>query len=66
MIRRKRKILEIAVEPDLTVSVVASLSTNIASIESKVKNLTIWIPKQKRYFCVPESRNHTAPASPSP
>jgi hypothetical protein len=50
VVRRKRKTLEIAVEPDSTVSIAAPLSASLESIEGKVRKRAAWILKQQRYF----------------
>jgi hypothetical protein len=50
VIRRGRKTLEIAVEPDATVSVAAPISARLETIESKVRKRAAWILKQQRYF----------------
>jgi predicted metal-dependent hydrolase len=48
--RKKRKTLEIAVETDSTVSIVAPLSASLESIERKVRKRAAWILKQQKYF----------------
>jgi len=50
VVRRKRKTLEIAVEPDSTVSIAAPLSASLESIERKVRKRAAWIQEQQRYF----------------
>ncbi len=50
VIRRGRKTLEIAVEPDATVSIAAPISASLETIESKVRKRAAWILKQQRYF----------------
>ena len=58
VVRRKRKTLEIAVEPDSTVSIAAPLSASVESIESKVRKRAAWVLKQQRYF------EHFSPRTP--
>ena len=48
--RRDRKTLEIAVEPDASVSVAAPMDAPLATIESKVRRRAAWIRRQQRYF----------------
>lgn len=48
--RRDRKTLEIAVEPDATVSVAAPMDATLAAIESKIRRRAAWIRRQQRYF----------------
>lgn len=50
LFRRDRKTLEIAVEPDATVSVTAPLEASLDSIEGKVRRRAAWIRRQQRYF----------------
>jgi predicted metal-dependent hydrolase len=50
LFRRDRKTLEIAVEPDATVSVTAPLAASLDSIEGKVRRRAAWIRRQQRYF----------------
>ena len=47
---RDRETLEIAVEPDATVSVVAPIGTSLEDVFAKVKKRAAWIRKQQRYF----------------
>lgn len=47
---RDRKTLEIAVEPDATVSIAAPLSASLESIAAKVRKRAPWILAQQRYF----------------
>ena len=48
--RRARKTLEIAVEPDSTVSIAAPISASPESIAAKVRKRAPWILAQQRYF----------------
>jgi len=48
--RRLRRTLEIAVEPDMTVSVVAPLNASIVAIETRLRKRAAWILRQQRYF----------------
>lgn len=48
--RRDRSTLEISVEPDATVRVVAPFDASLDAIGNKVKKRGDWILKQKRYF----------------
>ena len=48
--RRARKTLEIAVEPDLSVSVAAPLNATIEDIEKKLKKRAAWITRQQSFF----------------
>ena len=50
LFRRDRKTLEIAVEPDTTVSVIAPLAASLDAIEAKVRRRAAWIRRQQRYF----------------
>lgn len=50
IVRRDRKTLEIAVEPDATVVVAAPLDATVADIEVKVRKRAAWIWRQQRYF----------------
>lgn len=50
VVRRTRKTLEIAVEPDSTVSVAAPISTSAENIKSRVRKRASWIVAQQRYF----------------
>lgn len=50
VVRRARKTLEIAVEPDSTVSIAAPISASPASIAAKVRKRATWILAQQRYF----------------
>lgn len=48
--RRPRKTLEIAVEPDTSVVVVAPLDASLAAIEEKLRKRAAWVLRQQRYF----------------
>jgi predicted metal-dependent hydrolase len=50
VVRRTRKTLEIAVEPDSTVSVAAPISASPESIAAKARKRAAWILAQQRYF----------------
>lgn len=50
LVRRNRKTLEIAVEPDASVSVTAPLDASLEAIEGKVRRRGAWIRRQQRYF----------------
>ena len=50
VVRRERKTLEIAVEPDSTVRVAAPKSAGAERIAQKVKKRASWILQQQRYF----------------
>ena len=47
VVRRKRKTLEIAVEPDSTVRVAAPKSASPERIHQKVKKRSSWIPSSR-------------------
>ena len=48
--RRERKTLEIAVEPDASVSVAAPLDASVDAIEIRLRRRAAWIVRQQRYF----------------
>lgn len=50
IVRRERKTLEIAVEPDMSVVVVAPIDASIEAIEAKVRKRAAWITRQQRFF----------------
>ena len=50
VVRRTRKTLEIAVEPNASVIVVAPLNTSIEAIEAKLRKRAAWVTRQQRYF----------------
>lgn len=50
VIRRDRKTLEIAVEPDCSVSLIAPLDCPVDAIEAKLRKRAPWVLRQQRYF----------------
>ena len=48
--RRSRSTLEIAVEPDMTISVAAPIEACLEDIEKKLKKRANWIVRQQSYF----------------
>lgn len=50
IVRRPRKTLEIAVEPDASVIVTAPLDANLSSIDTRLRKRAPWIIRQQRYF----------------
>lgn len=50
VVRRDRKTLEIAVEPDSTVNVAAPMTASLERIAQKIKKRAGWIIQQQRYF----------------
>lgn len=50
VVRRERKTLEIAVEPDSSVLIAAPVAANADSIAAKVRKRAPWILAQQRYF----------------
>jgi len=50
IVRRDRTTLEIAVEPDASVVVVAPQDAAVSAIEAKVRKHAAWICRQRRYF----------------
>lgn len=48
--RRPRKTLEIAVEPDASVVVVAPLDASPDAIEERLRRRAAWVTRQQRYF----------------
>ena len=50
VIRRPRKTLEIAVEPDASVVVAAPLDAPLDAIEAKLRMRAAWVTRQQRYF----------------
>lgn len=50
LIRRERRTLEIGVEPDASVTVVAPSDADISEILPKVRKRAAWIRRQQRYF----------------
>lgn len=50
VVRRPRRTLEIAVEPDASVVVAAPLDASIESIEARLRRRAAWVTRQQRYF----------------
>lgn len=50
VVRRRRKTLEIAVEPDASVVVTAPLDAPIEAIAGKVRKRAAWVRRQQRFF----------------
>ena len=50
VVRRRRKTLEIAVEPNASVVVAAPLDVSIEAIEAKLRKRAAWVTRQQRYF----------------
>lgn len=50
ILRRDRKTLEIAVEPDMSVVITAPIGAPAEAIQDKVRKRACWILKQRRYF----------------
>lgn len=50
LLRRQRRTLEIAVEPDASVVVVAPPDTGIDAIEARLRKRAGWVMRQQRYF----------------
>ena len=50
LLRRPRRTLEIAVEPDTSVIVVAPMDAHLAAIEQRLHKRAGWVLKQQRYF----------------
>jgi predicted metal-dependent hydrolase len=50
VIRRDRTTLEIAVEPDASVTVAAPIDATLEAIECKVRKRANWIVRQQKYF----------------
>jgi predicted metal-dependent hydrolase len=50
IIRRPRKTLEIAVEPDASVVIVAPEHATLDAIEAKLRKRAAWVTRQQRYF----------------
>ena len=50
VVRRSRKTLEIAVEPDMSVVIAAPEDATAAAIEAKVRKRAAWIIRQQRFF----------------
>lgn len=50
VVRRARKTLEIAVEPDMSVVIAAPMDATAEAIEAKVRKRAAWIIRQQRFF----------------
>ncbi len=50
IVRRQRKTLEIAVEPDASVVVAAPADAPLNTIEAKLRKRAAWVMRQQRYF----------------
>lgn len=50
IVRRVRKTLEIAVEPDCSVCLVAPMDSTLEAIEAKLRTRAPWVLRQQRYF----------------
>lgn len=50
IVRRPRKTLEIAVEPDTSVLVTAPVDASLGDIEAKLRKRAAWVTRQQRYF----------------
>jgi predicted metal-dependent hydrolase len=50
IVRRPRKTLEIAVEPDATVVVTAPMAASLDAIAAKVRKRAGWVRRQQRFF----------------
>lgn len=50
IVRRPRKTLEIAVEPDTSVVVAAPIEATIEAIEELLRRRAAWVTRQQRYF----------------
>ena len=50
LVRRKRKTLEIGVEPDATVVVAAPLDASLEVVAEKVRRRAAWVRRQQRFF----------------
>lgn len=50
VVRRQRKTLEIAVNPDASVVVTAPMDASIEVIELKLRKRAAWVKRQQRYF----------------
>jgi predicted metal-dependent hydrolase len=50
IVRRNRKTLEIAVEPDMSVVVTAPQDAPIEAIKAKVRRKAAWVRRQQRFF----------------
>ncbi len=50
VVRRQRRTLEIAVEPDASVVIAAPVGAGIDAIEQKLRKRAAWVLRQQRYF----------------
>lgn len=50
MVRRDRRTLEITVQPDMSVMVVAPAEATVEAVDAKVRKRAAWIRRQQRYF----------------
>jgi len=50
IIRRPRKTLEIAVEPDASVVIVAPEDATLEAIETRLRKRAAWVKRQQSYF----------------
>lgn len=50
IVRRVRQTLEIAVEPDCSVCLVAPMDSTLEAIEAKLRKRAPWVLRQQRYF----------------
>ena len=50
IVRRPRKTLEIAVEPDASVVIAAPENATLEAIEAKLRKRAAWVTRQQRYF----------------
>ena len=50
IVRRPRKTLEIAVEPDASVVITAPEDATLDAIEAKLRKRAAWVTRQQRYF----------------
>ena len=60
IVRRPRKTLEIAVEPDASVVIAAPEDATLDAIEAKLRKRAAWVTRQQRYF------SQFLPRTPSP
>ena len=50
VVRRQRKTLEIAVNPDASVVITAPMDASIGATEQKLRKRAAWVMRQQRYF----------------
>lgn len=50
VVRRQRKTLEIAVNPDASVVITAPMDASIEAIEQKLRKRAAWVTRQQRFF----------------